>query len=56
MNELKRETLGDIWTLCDQMAYAAQTGKTETLRAQFATMLKLMARLDMIQEHIEQGA
>lgn len=52
MNELKRETLGTIWRLCEQMAYAAENERTETLKAQFDTLKRLMARLDTIQQYI----
>lgn len=52
MNGLERETLGQIWRLCEQMSYAAQSGYTDTLKAQFICLQKQMVRLDMIQEQI----
>ena len=52
MNDLKRETLGAIWRLLDQMSYAAEQGHVETLKAQFDTLKKQMARLDIINDCI----
>ena len=56
MSNLEREALGNIWRLCEQMSYAAQTGKVETLKAQYDTMKKLMARLDIVQQYIRKEA
>lgn len=56
MSELQRETLGSIWRLCDQMVYAAEQGHVETLKAEFDTLKKHMARLDMIREYIGKEA
>lgn len=50
MNELEREALGAIWRLCDQMSYAAQAGYRDTLKAQFDTLKKHMAKLDLIEQ------
>lgn len=50
MDDLKRETLGRIWRLCEQMAYAAEHGHVETLKAQFQTLSKQMAKLETIDE------
>ena len=56
MSELQRETLGSIARLAEQMAYTAMQGHGETLRAQYDTMTRLMARLDVIRGHIEREA
>ncbi len=48
MNEVQRETLGSIWRLCEQMAYSAERGLTETLKAQFDTLRRRMARLEEV--------
>ena len=50
MDELQRETLGSIWRLCEQMAYTAEHGHTETLKAQYLALGKYMNRLNMIDE------
>ena len=50
MSELQRNTLGAIWRLCQQMEYTAEHGMTEVLKAQYNTLSKYMARLDMIKE------
>ena len=50
MNEIEREALGAIWRLCDQMSYAAQAGYRDTLKAQFDTLKKHMAKLDLIEQ------
>jgi hypothetical protein len=47
-----RETQGAIWRLCEQMAYTAQQGHFETLKAQFETLKRQMAKLDTIREHL----
>lgn len=52
MNDLQRETLGCISRLADQMAFAAMEGRVELLKAQFDTLRKHMARLQMIEEVI----
>ena len=49
MSELQRETLGSIARLAEQMSYCAMNGYTDTLKAQFLTLQKQMARLDMIE-------
>lgn len=50
MNDLTRETLGSIARLAEQMSYAAMSSHTETLKAQFLTLQKQMAKLDTIKE------
>lgn len=50
MNEIERSTLGAIWRLCQQMEYTAEHGHTATLKAQFDTLKKHMARLDIIEQ------
>ena len=50
MSDLQRETLGSIARLVDQMGYAAMNGHLETLKAQFLTLQKQMAKLDTIKE------
>ena len=52
MSDLKRETLGDIARLCEQMAYTAMEGHIETVKAQFDMLKKQMAKLDMVQKYI----
>lgn len=52
MSNLQRETLGNISRLVDQMSYAAMCGHVETLKAQFITLQKYMARLEIVQEYI----
>lgn len=47
MTEMERDVLGNIWRLCEQMAYAAQQGYMDTLRAQYDTLRKWMQRLEM---------
>ena len=54
MSDLKRETLGDIARLCEQMSYTAMEGHVETVKAQFDTLKKQMARLDIIRQYITQ--
>ena len=54
MNDLKRETLGSIARLCEQMSYTAMEGHAETVKAQFETLKKQMARLDIIRQYITQ--
>lgn len=56
MNEVMRETLGSVWRLCDQMSYAAENGMVATLRAEYDSLKRLMARLEVIQEHIGKEA
>lgn len=48
MNGIKREVLGTIWRLCEQMSYAAEQGHVETLKAQYDSLKKYMARLEMV--------
>ena len=50
MNEVKRETLGAIARLCQQMEYSSMNAHTEMLKAQFLTLQKQMAKLDTIKE------
>ena len=50
MGELQRETLGAIWRLCEQMAYTAEHGHVETLKAQYDALKKQMARLEIARE------
>lgn len=52
MIDLKRETLGAIWRLCDQMAYAAENGYTQTLKAQFSALRQQMRRLELVEDYI----
>lgn len=52
MNDVTRDTLGSIWRLCEQMAYTAEHGYTVTLKAQFDTLRRMMAKLDTAQEYI----
>ena len=52
MTDMKRETLGAIARLTDQMHYAAMSGYTDTLKAQFDALKKQMAKLDMVREYI----
>ena len=52
MNEVKRDTLGAIARLAEQMAYTAMNAHTETLKAQFETLKKQMAKLEVIRQHI----
>ena len=48
MDEIKREVLGTIWRMCEQMAYAAEQGHVETLKAQYNALRKYMERLEMV--------
>lgn len=48
MSDLQRETLGNIARLAEQMAYTAMQGMIETLKVQFDTMKKQVARLEII--------
>ena len=48
MQKLERDTLGAIWRLCDQMAYSAEKGMTNTLKAQAEILNRLIARLDLV--------
>ena len=50
MVDLQRETLGNIWRLCEQMAYSAEHGLTETLRAEFDTLQRQMERLRIVEK------
>lgn len=50
MNDLQRETLGCISRLADQMYFAAMQGHAEVVKAQFDTMKKYIARLQMFKE------
>ena len=56
MNDLKRDTLGSIARLAEQMSYTAMQGHVETLKAQADTMRRLMARLDMLAEYMRKEA
>ena len=53
MNDMQRETLGSIARLVDQMGYTAMQGHMETLKAQFDTLKKQMAKLEMIRQYIK---
>lgn len=53
MSDIERDTLGSIWRLCEQMAYAAQQGYVDTLKAQYDTLRRQMWRLEMLKKHIE---
>lgn len=52
MSEMERTVLGNIWRICDQMAYAAEHGYTETLKVQFDALRQQMGKLEFIKEHI----
>lgn len=52
MSDLQRETLGSIARLAEQMAYTAMNGMTETLKVQYDTLKKQMAKLDLVEQHI----
>ena len=53
MNDLKRETLGAIARLAEQMSYAAMNGHAAVVKAQFDTMKRHVARLDVIETYID---
>ena len=48
MNEVKRETLGAIWRLLEQMAYTAEHGYEQTLQYQFENLSQLMDKLKVL--------
>ena len=50
MSGIEREAMGNIWHLCEQMAYTAQQGHIETLRAQYSTLSKYMQRLEVLDD------
>ena len=52
MNELKRETLGRIWRLCEQMAYAAENGHVAILQAEFGLLQNSMSLLGIIENDV----
>ena len=56
MSDVQRETMGAIARLAEQMSYAAMNGHYAMLKAQFDTMRRQMARLDMISEHLKKEA
>ena len=56
MNEVKRDTLGAIARLAEQMSYSAMNAHTELLKAQFEALKKQMAKLDMIKEYVKKEA
>lgn len=56
MGDLQRETLGSIARIAEQMSYTAMNGMTETLKVQFETMKKQMAKLDMVGKYIKKEA
>ena len=56
MNEIKRETLGAIARLAEQMSYAAMNGHAAVVKAQFDTMKKHIARLETIENYVEREA
>lgn len=55
MSELQREILGNIARLAEQMAYAAMHGHSATVQAQFDTMRRYVAKLQIIQNYIEEA-
>ena len=56
MNEVKRETLGAIARLAEQMSYAAMNGHYAMLKAQFDTLRRQMAKLETIAEYLTKEA
>ena len=51
MNERVRDLLGEVWRLCEQMAYTAENGYVATLNVQFETLscaLTLLAVINRI--------
>lgn len=46
MNDKKRETLGAIWSICEQMAYTAEHGHVATLEVLFNSLKRQMAKLE----------
>ena len=56
MNEAKRETLGAIARLCQQMEYTAMNDHYAMLKAQFDTLRRQMAKLDVIAEYLTKEA
>lgn len=55
MSELQRETLGSIARLAEQMAYAAMNGHSAMVQAQFETMRRYIARLQVTQDYIKEA-
>ena len=57
MQAEKRDALGGIWRLCEQMAYAAEHGHVATLRAEFDALRRRMARLEEMErrERTQEG-
>lgn len=56
MNDSMRETLGGIWRLCEQMAYAAEHGHVSLLGAQYNALQRRMNQLDKIIEEMGEKA
>ena len=52
MNELLRETLGQVWRVLSQMEFCAENGHVETLKAQYLCLQKQMKKLELIQEQV----
>ena len=50
MNERVRDLLGEVWRLCEQMAYTAENGYVATLNVQFETLKRYMAKLEDLRE------
>lgn len=50
MNERVRDLLGEVWRLCEQMAYTAENGYVATLSVQFETLKRYMAKLEDLRE------
>jgi hypothetical protein len=50
MNEQRRETLGAIWSICEQMAYTAEHGHVATLEVLFNSLKRQMAKLEKAKE------
>ena len=53
MNEVKREALGCIARLAEQMAYTAMNGHAATLKAQYDALTRHMAKLKVIEDYVE---
>lgn len=47
MTDVERNALDAIVRLCDQMSYTAMMGHVETLKAQFDTLHKQTAKLEV---------
>ena len=56
MSDVQRETMGAIARLAEQMSYTAMNGHYATLKAQFQTLQKQMAKLETIKEYMKKEA